>query len=300
MTAVRQSLLAGLALGVACAVEPVAVQGTSVEELVAQGETLLDEGKARRAAAVFEEADRLARGAHVGALLGLSRAQQEMEDFERSVAAAERGLAVADTDERRIEAYKRLGLARFGRRGRDLEPAAEAFRQALGLSDQPEAATHYNLAVVLRELGRAEEALEEARRVVAAEAASPTGDRARILICALRPPPEVGETRVESEDAARGEGATPDEVKAPVLIHRGEFPPGWPGLGASELLGVVVQSIIDEEGCIVDPKVVGAHKPRIDRAAVDYVRDLVFRPATRESEPVAVHYTLTISLGWPR
>lgn len=141
----------------------------------------------------------------------------------RGDAFLKRGLAVAATDHERVEAYKRLGLAHFGRGKRDLEPAAEAFRQVLALSDAPEAGTHYSLAVVLRELGRPAEALEHARQAVAAWPISRIGDLARIEICDLRASVAAPQTAGPADDVSDVRPGTPGMTE-PVILRRGERP----------------------------------------------------------------------------
>ena len=57
---------------------------------------------------------------------------------------------------------------------------------------------------------------------------------------------------------------------------------------------VILQVVIDEDGCVRDPKVVQGVNQYQDSVALDAVRQWVFLPATLEGKPVSVNYALTI------
>lgn len=58
---------------------------------------------------------------------------------------------------------------------------------------------------------------------------------------------------------------------------------------------VILQVIIDEDGCVRDPKILRGVKRYEDSAALNAVRQCVYLPATLEGKPVSVNYFLTIN-----
>ena len=65
--------------------------------------------------------------------------------------------------------------------------------------------------------------------------------------------------------------------------------------GVTKQGAVIVESIIDEEGCIQNLRVCKSVHPALDLATLDAVRRWVFRPAELEGKPVKVYYTLTVN-----
>lgn len=60
---------------------------------------------------------------------------------------------------------------------------------------------------------------------------------------------------------------------------------------------VVLQVVVDEDGCVRDPRVLRGVNRHLDSAALDAVRQWVFLPATLEGKPVGVDYFLTVKTG---
>jgi TonB family protein len=58
---------------------------------------------------------------------------------------------------------------------------------------------------------------------------------------------------------------------------------------------VILQAVIDEDGCVRDPKILQGINRYQDSASLDAVRQWVFLPATHEGKPVSVNYVLTIT-----
>jgi TonB family protein len=58
---------------------------------------------------------------------------------------------------------------------------------------------------------------------------------------------------------------------------------------------VILQVVVDEDGCVRDPKILRGVKKYQDSAALNAVRQWVFLPATLEGKPVSVNYVLTIN-----
>jgi TonB family protein len=63
---------------------------------------------------------------------------------------------------------------------------------------------------------------------------------------------------------------------------------------------VIVETIIDEHGCVDDARVVESPAPGFSTAALDSVARWVFQPAMYEGRPVKVYYTLTINFAIER
>lgn len=58
---------------------------------------------------------------------------------------------------------------------------------------------------------------------------------------------------------------------------------------------LILEVIVDQEGCVRRPRVLKGLPMGLDKAAMDAVRHWTFKPAILEGEPVAVYYTLTVS-----
>ncbi len=58
---------------------------------------------------------------------------------------------------------------------------------------------------------------------------------------------------------------------------------------------VVLQVVVDEDGCVRDSKIVQGVNQYQDSGALEAVRQWVFLPATLEGKPVSVNYVLTIN-----
>jgi TonB family protein len=58
---------------------------------------------------------------------------------------------------------------------------------------------------------------------------------------------------------------------------------------------VILQVVVDEDGCVRDPRILRGINRYQDSAALDAVRRWVFLPATLEGKPVSVNYVLRLS-----
>jgi TonB family protein len=119
----------------------------------------------------------------------------------------------------------------------------------------------------------------------------PTGviaDEAYVLICQNRP---------ETVEVAAGD--PPRKVEGAVTRPRILFrvgPQYPPDLRESHAEGtVILEAILDEDGCISSAQVVRGAAPEFDEAALAAVRQWVFHPATVDGQPVKVRYTLTVN-----
>lgn len=85
------------------------------------------------------------------------------------------------------------------------------------------------------------------------------------------------------------------DVKRPEVIE--QIPPVYPeDARKNKIEGMTqIETIIDENGNVTEPKVVKSSGDRgLDQAALDAVARWRFKPATLKGEPIKVYYTLTI------
>jgi TonB family protein len=59
---------------------------------------------------------------------------------------------------------------------------------------------------------------------------------------------------------------------------------------------VILEAIIDQEGCVTNAHVLKGLPEGLDKAALTAVKEWVFEPATLGGSPVKVFYTLTVTL----
>ena len=85
------------------------------------------------------------------------------------------------------------------------------------------------------------------------------------------------------------------EIKAPVVYERME--PLYPEEARKARISgiVIVETKIDENGSVVDVKVLKSLPFGLDQAAVDAVKQWKFRPGTKDGQPIAVTFLLTVN-----
>jgi TonB family protein len=88
-----------------------------------------------------------------------------------------------------------------------------------------------------------------------------------------------------------------DEAKAkatrPVILHQVTPHGGF----ASRLSGkAVIEAVIDEDGCVRQPRITEGQGTSIAAAGLDAIRKWVFEPATVDGRPVRVVYYLTFNV----
>ncbi len=117
------------------------------------------------------------------------------------------------------------------------------------------------------------------------QAPAPLSKRERIKLCEQKRnvPLEPAESEPLKIDGSEG------EVSRPTIIH--QVPPRATGSRGV----VVMESVIDQDGCVRQVRVVQSAGKRLDTAAVDAIEQWVFLPAIRDGRPVRVFYVLTIT-----
>lgn len=136
-------------------------------EALAHGNDLLAARKYARAAAELERASQLAGGRSAEAEVALARAYTGLGSRDKALAAARAAIALAPPAPVLAQAYNQIAVASLlGTKSDAGYAAAEAaLRQAIALADG--GLERCNLAAVLLQRGRPEEAVAEARRSLA-------------------------------------------------------------------------------------------------------------------------------------
>lgn len=303
-----------LVLGAASAANAAPAAGTKTEpsaaDILKEAVSLLDQSRFKDAVRGFQRADELANGRCGPCQLGLARAYTGLRQPEKAAEAARKAVAGLQSPELLSQALNHLGLALASQRKPDLAGAEEALRKAVAVGGPLVNVSRYNLADVLWRRKEFAESEKLAREVLTAEPFGPASRNARIVLCQARTdgapplPPEVLYEEAscslermrpaESEDRDRAEGK---EVQAPVKLFG--YPPSYNDAArADNAKGtVVVESIIDKEGCIQRLRLCKSVHPALDSAAMEAVRRWVFQPATLKGQPVKVYYTLTVNFG---
>jgi TonB family protein len=207
----------------------------------------------------------------------------------------EQAIPLLSSPNDRARAYNQLGVALTkSNHLHSTAKAEEALRTAADLGGPWGRLARYNLAEVLLKRQRWADAAEAARQFL--NDAVPGGmavKEARIVLCRARshlPQGPLPEPEQESEPIRVG-----GEVSRPeILFQTGPvYPEKARRAGATGL--VIVEGIIDTEGCVTDIRVLRSLRPDLDEAAVAAVRRWVFAPAMLDGKPVKVYYVLTVN-----
>jgi TonB family protein len=282
----------------------------SVAETLKKAFDLLDRNRFGEAAKSFQQADEQAGGSCGPCLLGLSRAYVGLRKPEKAADAARKAVDLLQTPELLGQAWNQLGFALMSHSKPDLAGAEEAFRKAVEAAARGQVASitnvaRYNLADVLWRQKKYAESESAAREALVAEPTGPASLNARIVLCQARTdgapvaPPEVVYACPKEglrifEKKAQATSGESEVVRPEKLFGR---PPVYDDdARRSNAHGtVMVEAVIDQEGCIQNPRVCKSVHPSLDLATLDAVRRWVFRPAELDGKPVKVYYTLTVN-----
>jgi outer membrane biosynthesis protein TonB len=58
---------------------------------------------------------------------------------------------------------------------------------------------------------------------------------------------------------------------------------------------VILETIIDRQGCVRSPKILRGTRSEASAAALEALRHYVFHPATLDGKPISVHFVLTFN-----
>lgn len=278
----------------------------SVTEVMKEAMGLLDKGKFQHAAEGFLRANQLADGQCGPCLLGLSRAYTGLRQHEKAIDAARQAAGMLRSPDLVNQAYNQLGLALMSRP--DLPGAEEAFRNAVKAGGQLVNSSRYNLAEVLWRQKQYAESERLAREVLASDPNGPAAKSSRIVLCQAKvdAAPPLTEALYEkaacNAEALRLAGKKKEDLlpaDSKVVSPEKIFgdPPSYDYKSSLDGVDgvVIVESVIDEDGCVQRMRLCKSVHPRLDRAALDAARHWVFLPATLENQPVKVYYTLTVN-----
>jgi len=276
---------------------------------LAKAERLLGERNFPAAASAYAEANERA-GGHCGeCLLGQARAKLGLGDLDAGIAAAQEALAALAGDPLQGLAHQYLGDLLLQRAGEctpprcgpaamaDLTAAGEAYEQALASGSADHAVVLLGLARSRFRRSLPAQAAAAASEALAAAGTGPVEEPARMLLCRARAAADPAGARLSA-----GKGNPPEiyhlkgsQVTRPVKIST-PAPVYTEDARKLRITGpVILQVIIDQEGCVTNPYVRKGLTADLDRAALSAVANWVFAPATLGGKPVPVYYTLTIN-----
>lgn len=277
-------------------------------ETLKEAVRLLDEGKFKDATEAFQRADDQSGGTCGPCLLGLSRAYTGLRDHEKAAGAARRATEKLKAPDLVSQAWNQLGMALTQKREPDLAGAEEAFRKAVDLGGKLVEVSRYNLADVLWRQKEFAESETLARQVLQSDPDGPLSKNARIVLCQAKidgaPPPAPEEDYAEEGESCgmmKPPAGSDEPKRVGAEVQRPEkifgYPPYYTEQARADHVEgtILLDSIIDGDGCIQRLRICKRLRPELDRVALQTVRRWVFTPATLEKQPVKVYYTLTVN-----
>ena len=306
--------LAAIPATTTLAAEPVAdtaaadpARAQKLENLLERGFEKLRQREAKAACRVFEEAVELSGGRSFGAQLGLASARLKADQPKAAAAAAEGAEALGTTPAMQAAAANLLGLSLYTAANQDpaeLAKAESALERAIALDPQGAAPARITLAHVNEALGAPLAAATLLRETLTM---LPKGNQlrreARVKLCALRSDhPELSAELAAKPIDPRAFSENPPQdlaIAGTLTKPKGLFQPDpqYPAEARmARVEGVVVmQGIIDRDGCIRELTQLKGVSQDVDQAAAETVKRWVFEPALLDGKPVDVYYNLTTS-----
>ena len=270
----------------------------TVDELIAKGQSLMAEGKAKKAAKQFRRAVEASEGESLDALLGLAQASLRAGESRDAVEASQQVLATTRDPAARLTAYQVLGSGHYDLAIRDrefpsrdtLDAAAEAYREAQALGRERGIHTpSYSLALVLSELDDPAGARDLLRQFPFEQLAPAVATQARQLLCQVK-------RRLPTEPLAREPVDWEEEgLWQPRRVS--SLPPPFPTTPGGRLVQGVFkfQIVYDTEGCaheveLVEHPPVGPNQDPAEAfnldPTIEALRSQVYEPALLNGEPV--------------
>ena len=306
-SAMKSFLWAGLAvLGAAGAAVPVGAQATpspaqpsALQESLQRAFQDIADGKGKEARTELEKAQKLAAGPCGPCLLGMSHVDAMDSEWKKSEKEAKEAIPLLSSPALKARAYSQLARAAY--QSGNLDQAEESYRHAVDGGGPWGSLARYNLSQVLLTQKRWAESAEMARSYIKEAGAQGTVlNQARIVLCQARanlseepaPPLKAADEASKSlADARKVEG----QVTRPEVLFQPR--PVYPEQArrAGDEGTVVVESIIDQEGCVTNVRLLKEQPHGLADAAENAVRRWVFKPATLAGEPVKVFYVLTVN-----
>jgi TonB family protein len=291
----------------------------TVPELLEQARQLASARHLDEAAAVYAQASQLSGGRCAECLLGLARCYYPGAagvSLESAIDDTRQAIALLADSQDLQRAYLQLGALLLLRPGTGAGAEAEgAYTKALDAWPYSHAQPLAGIAAARLRGERYAGAVEAAGRAIMAGPGSVASLWARSTICVARragnlsreaaplPPlprapagPAAGasaETAPRDEPSGilhiEGEVTKPSKLYAPAPVYTEMA-------RKARLQGVVImEAILDQDGCVAQLHVLKGMPMGLDRAAVAAVQQWVFAPATLAGRPVKVYYTLTVN-----
>ena len=269
--------------------------GKTLEALIEKGNAQLQAGEIPAACSTFEKAVELSEGRSYEAQLGLASARIHANDPGGALASAQAADKLSANDAMHSAAAFLVGLALYQSRPTDaaaLAQAATALETAVQLAgDQP--SPRVTLGFVYLGLGQPEKAITQLREALTRLAPlSPMRQQVRVGICGIRKDhPELALARSETPSHVNPSAG----VQKPVKVYAPD-PQYTIEARTVKIQGVViVQAIIDREGCITDIKVLKGLGGGLVESVQRTLQYWVFEPAILDQKPIDVYYNITIN-----
>lgn len=266
--------------------------GANYQELK-QAAALIRQGQPQQAIAKAQLLDQVSGGRCGECQVVLAQAFLASGDRAHAAEAARNALAQLADLSQQATANAALAYALADPqdpRGTNLPDAETAVRQAIDQGADPKLQSwgFRTLTWILLRREHYGDLVAEARDYLENNPSGSQAAYARRIVCAGR---------------ALGDIAGPDAVVTPVRGRDVRAPrpvfhpsPGYTAEAqASGLHGrVVVQGVVDTEGCLVDPQVARGLGGTFDQHVLDVVQLWTFQPATRNGRPVPAAYSATL------
>jgi TonB family protein len=269
-----------------------------VRRLLAAGEAQLEHLQVHAAAETFTKANALAGGRCGECLLGLARTQYP----DAALATTRQAIAALAGSRLAGRAYCHLGHLLLRENRPEAAAAAEAaYRSALGAGAEYRGEAEYGIAEARLRRQLYDQAIAAAQEAMAQ--GGPWELKGRSMICRVRHaanlPPQAAAADTVSDPSSDLPLRVGGAVTKPERLYGP--PPIYTEMARkARLQGVVIlEGIIDRDGCVLGLHVLKPLPMGLDRAALDAVGAWVFAPATLDGKPVKVYYTLTINFMVP-
>ena len=291
------SLLAAFVAGPALGQqeEPAPPPNSPMAAPLSKAYKLLAQGKFQEARNELEQAQQLAGGPCGECLLGLAQVYAADKQWKRALETTREALPLLSSPDHRALAYNQLATAVVQARGSGGQAEAEeALRQAVELGGTWGNLARYNLAEVLFKAERWADAAEAARAYLnAATTEGSVSNKARIVLCHARLHLTVQGVEGKEGDEPNIPSTETSEVTRPEVIYQAPLVYDEVARRLKAPGSVVVEAIIDEEGCATNVRMLRGPPLGYSTSAVEAVRRWVFKPATLQGRPVKVYYVLT-------
>jgi TonB family protein len=281
-------------LATAPAVAKDATARAGYDEELRQASALLQQKQYKAAISALERLDQLAGGSCENCLVALSNAYTGAGERPEGAAAARRAIDLVNDPQPLAYANAALAFSLLDpkARPRQLAEAETAIRRTLELDKDP-SLQRWSLGTlkwILFQRQHYDDMVAAGREYLENHPSGPDEDIARQLICVGR---NLGNIPgPESPLPARRVG---EAVQRPQPLYRPA--PGYTqnakDAGVEGML--IVEAILDSEGCVVKTKILKSLDPDLDQHVQDTLRYWAFQPATLEGQPVEVYYSLTVN-----